>query len=80
MLAGLRYTIAVLVLVLISYFWNKRRRSTQSESATATRLSMKQYLLLGITGYLMAQGLQYAGQFFISPTQTSMLLLMKVAC
>lgn len=65
-LAGMRYTVAALVLVLLS---TKRNKNKSLE-----RLSIKQTILLGLTGYMMGQGLQYAGQFYLSPTQTSLLL------
>lgn len=72
-LAGLRYSIAVLVMYAISIVLRSRQKKVnkQKEINTITsKLTMKHYFLLGITGYVMAQGLQYAGQFFISPTQT----------
>ncbi|MGZ7443471.1 DMT family transporter [Paenibacillus sp. TH7-28] len=77
MLAGLRYSIAVLVMYLISTAVRLRQRTIHKNNridGATSKLKMKHYLLLGITGYVMAQGLQYAGQFFISPTQTSMML------
>ncbi|SDW38851.1 Permease of the drug/metabolite transporter (DMT) superfamily [Marininema mesophilum] len=70
MLAGLRYTIAASTLLMLFMFIKKHSTPISIRS----RMRFKHYLLLGIAGYLMAQGLQYAGQFFISPTQTSMLL------
>ncbi|CAI6048533.1 hypothetical protein PAECIP112173_01297 [Paenibacillus sp. JJ-100] len=78
MLAGLRYAIAVIVIFLLSFFLQRsKKRRDQHYTATKgpdTKLKMPHFILLGITGYLMAQGLQYAGQYFISPTQTSMML------
>ncbi|MBB6454624.1 drug/metabolite transporter (DMT)-like permease [Salirhabdus euzebyi] len=67
-LAGLRYSIAFLTLWSITSWKSKFRNNYVS------KLPIKHILLLGITGYVMGQGLQYFGQFFISPTQTSLLL------
>ncbi|MBM7659675.1 drug/metabolite transporter (DMT)-like permease [Bacillus mesophilus] len=66
-LAGLRYSVAVLFLFMIN---NRLKHKTSLNN----KLSVKQLVLLGITGYTMGQGLQYAGQFFLTPTQTSLLL------
>jgi drug/metabolite transporter (DMT)-like permease len=78
MLAGLRYSIAVIAIFILSYFLQRRKNRREQHSTVTkvpeTKLKMWHYILLGITGYLMAQGLQYAGQYFISPTQTSMML------
>lgn len=76
-LAGLRYTIAVCVMYIFSVILRARHKKVEKQSqvtATTSKLKWKHYVLLGITGYVMAQGLQYVGQFFISPTQTSMML------
>ncbi|MBM6618136.1 DMT family transporter [Bacillus suaedaesalsae] len=66
-LAGLRYTIAAFVLFLLSI-------SHKGETKHREKITWKYIFLLGISGYLVAQGFQYWGQFFITPTQTSLLL------
>ncbi|SHN59449.1 MULTISPECIES: DMT family transporter [unclassified Paenibacillus] len=77
-LAGLRYTVSAITLLLIRLILVNRtmimpKPDTQKGNA---RIKLRPYYLviLGVTGYLMAQGLQYAGQMFITPTQTSMIL------
>ncbi|WP_408891943.1 DMT family transporter [Paenibacillus taichungensis] len=77
-LAGLRYTVSSITLLLIRLILVNRtiikpKTDTQKENV---RIKLRPYYLviLGVTGYLIAQGLQYAGQLFITPTQTSMIL------
>lgn len=65
-LAGLRYAVAVAALFAVRAL---ERRKEPGERAS---LSVSEYVLLGITGYLMAQGLQYAGQALVNPTQTTL--------
>lgn len=69
-LAGLRYLVAAVVLGLV-VSWKVRRNSPV---VPGKGLGWQRVIILGVTGFVMAQGLQYAGQFFITPTQTSMLL------
>lgn len=66
-LAGLRYAVAALTLLLL-------RLPGQRRPPAAPALPFRQVLLLGVTGYMMAQGLQYAGQLFVAPTETTLLL------
>lgn len=66
-LAGLRYGVAFIVLYLLSL----RKREEKEKPG---KISWNYILLLGISGYLVAQGFQYWGQFYITPTQTSLLL------
>jgi drug/metabolite transporter (DMT)-like permease len=77
-LAGMRYSAAVFTLWAIVRLRERRNNKAASESAAAPdadkRLGWKHYLILGLTGFLLAQGLQYAGQYFVTPTQTSMVL------
>ncbi len=69
MLAGIRYFLAGFF-TLISFKFTNKNKQTNS----VTKLSFIQLLLLGVTGFAMAQGLQYAGQKFLIPTQTSLVL------
>lgn len=80
-LAGLRYAVSAVTLLLVRAVYMRPNIPKYVED-TSTAQSDKQHsgikfahiLLLGVTGYLMAQGLQYAGQMLITPTQTSMVL------
>ncbi|MFD1735497.1 DMT family transporter [Bacillus salitolerans] len=65
-LAGLRYFVAATVLYIVSL----RMRSRRNDH----RLSLKMIVGLGVTGFIIAQGMQYAGQYYLTPTQTSLLL------
>ncbi|WP_159887351.1 DMT family transporter [Paenibacillus puerhi] len=82
-LAGLRYALAAAAMITGWQVTRLRKRreseaSAGSEKPAAARnkkaITWKQYALLGLTGFMMAQGLQYAGQTMITPTQTSMIL------
>lgn len=66
-LAGLRYAIAALVLLAVRL---GPGRPAQGEG----RLPWWQYGLLGVAGYLVAQGFQYVGQFYVTPTQSNLVL------
>lgn len=74
MLAGLRYSVAVFVMYVLSHIVLLSRGSVPKDKAATSKLKVRHYIFLGMAGYVMAQGLQYAGQYFISPTQTSMML------
>ncbi|ASS73669.1 hypothetical protein CIG75_00880 [Tumebacillus algifaecis] len=76
MLAGMRYSVAVLTFVLFALFNRLRKRIKSGGLVERPRagLSFMQYLLLGVTGFVMAQGLQYGGQLYLTPTQTSLVL------
>ncbi|GAX89042.1 DMT family transporter [Effusibacillus lacus] len=78
-LSGLRYLIAVLALWAVASVTARAQRQNRDGAPGTGRTSVPKlrfphYLLLGIAGYIMAQGLQYAGQYFVTPTQTSLLL------
>jgi drug/metabolite transporter (DMT)-like permease len=64
-LSGLRYMIASLVLFCIG----SRKRQAERE-----KLPLSMVVLLGVLGYAVAQGLQYVGQTFLTPTQSSLFL------
>ena len=64
-LSGLRYLIASLFLLAIG------RRKRQKAGGT---LSPRMVVLLGLLGYAVAQGLQYVGQSYLTPTQSSLFL------
>lgn len=66
-LAGLRYGLAALTLGPV---WLARRRG----GAGGQGLPWRIYVGLGVAGYLVAQGCQYVGQFYLTPTQASMIL------
>ncbi|MGN7312225.1 DMT family transporter [Alkalicoccobacillus gibsonii] len=70
-LAGARYVVAAIVLTVVV---RSIRLFENREYYVKSTLSWRIILLLGLTGYLMAQGLQYAGQFYMTPTQTSLFL------
>lgn len=77
-LAGLRYAVSAVTLLLIRLIpVNRTSKAPQREAhkeRVRTMLRPRYLVILGLTGYLMAQGLQYAGQMVITPTQTSMIL------
>ena len=64
-LSGLRYLIASLILFLLGKGGRK---------AGGTAVSPFLIALLGILGYAVAQGLQYVGQSYLTPTQSSLFL------
>ena len=64
-LSGLRYLIASLVLLILT---------SQQKTKEIQPLPPWLMILLGILGYAMAQGLQYVGQTFLNPTQSSLFL------
>ncbi|AFC30676.1 hypothetical protein PM3016_3869 [Paenibacillus mucilaginosus 3016] len=71
MLSGLRYLTAVLtlwILQALNYKWGKDRE------VHAPKIPFLSCLVLGILGFLVAQGLQYGGQSLLTPTQSSLLL------
>jgi len=63
-LAGLRYGIAAITLALVQI----RRPRVQGTLKPWT------YAGLGLAGYLVAQGFQYVGQYYVTPTQSGMVL------
>jgi drug/metabolite transporter (DMT)-like permease len=64
-LSGLRYLLASLLLLGLG------RRKKQKQSSP---LPIRLILLLGLLGYAVAQGLQYLGQSYLTPTQSSLML------
>ena len=64
-LSGLRYLIASLFLIALG----KGRRQKADD-----KLSPWLIIVLGLLGYSLAQGLQYLGQSYLTPTQSSLLL------
>lgn len=68
-LAGLRYSLAAVTLALVRL--NRRRQLPEHQLG---RLSPWKYLGLGLAGYLVAQGVQYMGQLYVTPTQAGMVL------
>lgn len=67
-LAGFRYSLAALTLGTVGLL---RRRPA---GAKAPGLSVWQFAGLGVAGYLVAQGFQYIGQYYVTPTQSGMVL------
>ena len=65
-LSGLRYLLAALLLMGIT-----RVRKAKPKG---DKLPFAMLLLLGLTGYAIAQGLQYMGQAHLTPTQSSLCL------
>lgn len=65
-LAGLRYGLAACTLGVV--------RIISRDAATGPRPSWAVLAGLGIAGYLVAQGGQYVGQYYVTPTQASMVL------
>lgn len=66
-LSGMRYTLAALLLLLLGRLRGK-------PAPQAKPLPLLTVLLLGLTGYAAAQGLQYVGQSYLTPTQSSLFL------
>ncbi len=64
-LSGLRYLLASLLLLSLG----KGKKQTKSSP-----LSFYMIILLGLLGYAIAQGLQYVGQSYLTPTQSSLML------
>ncbi len=64
-LAGLRYSLAALTLLAV-----RVRRGTRG----TRKLALVRYVGLGVAGYVIGQGMQYIGQYYISPTQASLVL------
>ena len=64
-LSGLRYLLASLILLGIHQKKGKKQ---------AHPLAPRIIILLGILGYAVAQGLQYVGQSYLTPTQSSLFL------
>jgi len=77
-LAGLRYSVSAITLVLVRLILVNRNNVAPKRRVQkgTVRIQLRPYyiVILGVTGYLMAQGLQYSGQMLITPTQTSMIL------
>jgi len=78
-LAGLRYSLAVCALWLALRLQAKRaarlaRPAQAADSQPAAKPSWLIVAALGLAGFLLAQGLQYAGQYWVTPTQTSLVL------
>ncbi|MGG6310897.1 DMT family transporter [Paenibacillus macerans] len=79
-LAGLRYAVSASTLLLVRVIplrlsaSRPARRADVPADRGRSGIRPAYIFLLGLTGYLMAQGLQYAGQMLITPTQTSMVL------
>jgi drug/metabolite transporter (DMT)-like permease len=67
-LAGLRYSLAALSLLCIRLL---RRRRSVSPTPRPSALTL---VGLGLAGYVVAQGMQYIGQYYVTPTQASMVL------
>lgn len=65
-LAGLRYLIASIFLSMVFAL----TRTTPSKS----KIPLSYLVVLGIFGYAIAQGMMSAGQFNLSPTQSSLLM------
>lgn len=68
-LAGLRYLLAALLLLCLG-----RVRGRPTAGAPAAKPPLRVLLLLGLLGYAVAQGFQYVGQSFLTPTQSSLCL------
>ncbi len=64
-LSGLRYLFASVILLCLP-------RKRKEENASSLSLSM--IVILGFAGYAIAQGLQYIGQSYLTPTQSSLFL------
>ena len=64
-LSGLRYLFAALFLFCIS---------GRKKGKPVYKLPLYMIVLLGILGYAVAQGLQYIGQSYLTPTQSSLFL------
>lgn len=64
-LSGLRYLLASVILLCLP----RKKRKVKVPS-----LSLHMIIVLGIAGYAIAQGLQYVGQSYLTPTQSSLFL------
>ncbi|MEK8131826.1 DMT family transporter [Paenibacillus filicis] len=81
-LAGLRYGLAVAALAVTMKLHRGSPKPAagyaadeeQKKNAMGGKLTWKLYALLGLTGFVLAQGFQYAGQHVVTPTQASMML------
>jgi len=83
-LAGMRYSAAAFTLWVALRLRDQKQakrngghegQSVNRENSQGKwRPTWKNYLFLGITGFILAQGLQYAGQFFLTPMQSNMFL------
>lgn len=69
-LAGSRYLVAAIAMFIIA----KVSGHKKGEEKEHSRLTWKQYVILGVTGFFIATGFQYFGQFYLDPTQTSLLI------
>lgn len=67
-LAGLRYAIAALTLAGV------QAASRKPSAAGTGRLPIWLYAGMGIIGYVVAQGFQYVGQFYVTPMQSGLVL------
>lgn len=70
-LAGLRYALAVVALASVRLALPGQGPKKRDVGSS---LTFWHYLGLGVSGYLMAQGFQYFGQYYLTPTQASMVL------
>lgn len=86
-LAGLRYTLAAVTLAGVTLAGVRVARGRLTAAAGAGRgnltpvdgppggsLRAWHYIGLGLSGYLVAQGFQYIGQYYVTPTQAGMVL------
>lgn len=71
-LSGLRYFIASITIAIAIFIWRSFRH--ERKRTDTIQLNGLQYISLGFFGFFLAQGMQYVGQFFITPTQTSLIL------
>lgn len=70
-LAGMRYALAAVTLGIVRLATGARQGAPAPDSV---KLSLWQYAALGLAGYVVAQGLQYVGQYWVTPTQAGMAL------
>ena len=63
-LSGLRYLFASLLLI----------RPARARRISYEPIPLKMIVLLGFLGYALAQGFQYLGQAYLTPTQSSLFL------
>ncbi|WP_172252115.1 DMT family transporter [Saccharibacillus deserti] len=77
-LSGLRFLIgsAVLGVIFRPNYREKRANGREAANRPKKRPPLYVWLLLGVSGYAAAQGLQYAGQKLLEPTQVSLILSM----
>ncbi|NGZ75944.1 DMT family transporter [Saccharibacillus alkalitolerans] len=77
-LSGLRFLIgsAVLAVILVPSYRRRRAKGNKDANRPKKRPPLYVWLLLGLSGYAAAQGLQYAGQRLLEPTQVSLILSM----